>query len=199
LIEFLILKSKNASEIAEKIFDLICLISPFKCLHSDNGTEIKNKLMERLLEVSGINRRYGSSYSPRSLGLIESFNRILAESIRKCAEADSQNWPRYLNFVLLAYRTKVNEATKLSPYELVFARKPNHFENWTNTPSVNESNEIFNRAMEIKSFMKKLYLLLKIILKKLKKSKSKIKIREITWLSTDLQLEQQFILNQKYF
>jgi transposase InsO family protein len=125
------LKSKNASEIVEKIFDLICLISPFKCLHSDNGTEIKNKLMERLLEVSGISSRYGSSYSPRSQGLIESFNRILAESIRKCAEADSMNWPKYLNFVLLAYRTKINEATKLSPYELVFARKPNHFENWS--------------------------------------------------------------------
>jgi len=94
------LKSKNSEEIAEKIFELICLISPFKCLSSDNGTEIKNKILERICEVSGINRRYGSSYQPRTQGAVEVFNKHLADALRKCAEADSQNWPKYLNFVL---------------------------------------------------------------------------------------------------
>jgi hypothetical protein len=44
-------------------------------MQSDNGTELKNKLMERILEISGINSRFSSSYSPRSQGLIEGFNK----------------------------------------------------------------------------------------------------------------------------
>ena len=44
----------------------------------------------------------------------------------------------------------MHESTKVTPYELVFGRKANHFEDWTCKPTNDENNEMLGRTLEIK-------------------------------------------------
>ena len=148
-----LLKTKSMEEIAEKLLDFICLVSPFKTISSDRGKEFVNSVVEKLLTTTGIDRRVSSAYKPTSQGLVEKFNSTIAASLRKCAEANTDSWHKFVPFVLLAYRTKIHESTKMSPYSLVFGREANHFENWSLKQSNNETNELFHRSIEIKNLV----------------------------------------------
>jgi hypothetical protein len=54
----------------------------------------------------------------------------------------------FFTLVLFSYRTKVNESTKFTPYELVFARKCNLFKDFKTSPEKDEVNQILARAYE---------------------------------------------------
>ena len=144
------LKSKNAEEITEKLLDCFCLMSFPKTIQSDRGTELVNKVVQKLLDSSGIDRRISSSYSARSQGICEKFNDTLAIALRKVAESNTKNWDKYIPYVLFCYRTKINESSKFTPFQLVFGREPNHFENWNLKPDDNEVNQLYVRSMELK-------------------------------------------------
>ncbi len=144
------IKSKNAHEIAEKFIELICLTSPFREIQHDRGKEFMNSVLEQLLNSVGIDRRVSSAYSPKSQGLVEKFNCSLADMLRKIAEANPTKWDKFLPFALFAYRTKIHESTKMTPFSLVFGRNPNNFEDFTCKQSNYEINEIYNRTLEIK-------------------------------------------------
>ena len=107
-------------------------------------------MVDKLLQITGIDRRVSSSYSPRSQGAIEVFNKIFADMLRKCAEADKNNWHKFIPFVLLAYRTKVHESTKLTPFEIIYGRKANNFCDWNAIPSSEESSQLANRTLELR-------------------------------------------------
>ena len=64
---------------------------------------------------------------PRTNGLVERFNHVFVESLRKVVDEDVENWIEYLPFVLLAYRTKINTSTGFTPYRLMFGREVNQF------------------------------------------------------------------------
>jgi hypothetical protein len=63
------LKSKNAEEIAEKLLDCISFISPTRSIQSDLGSEFINKIIEKMLTATGMDRR--ASSAPTSQGLVE--------------------------------------------------------------------------------------------------------------------------------
>jgi transposase InsO family protein len=129
------IKSKESIEIAEKLFDYISLAGPSKSLQSNCGTEFLNKIIDALLKSTGIDRKTSSSYNPRVQGLCENFNSVLAEALRKCGEKDKDNWHKFIPFVLMAYRSRVHSSHGYSPYELMFGKKMNHFDNWKVVPT----------------------------------------------------------------
>ena len=93
-----LLKSKNMDEIAEKLLDFISLVSPFKTISSDRGKEFLNSAIESLLNATGIDRRVSSAYQPTTQGLVEKFNCTIADALRKCAEANTSSWHKFLSF-----------------------------------------------------------------------------------------------------
>lgn len=68
------IRSKSADEIAEKLWVYISIFGPPKELLSDNGKEFLNKVIDRLLAFSGVERRITSKYSPAVNGLTEKMN-----------------------------------------------------------------------------------------------------------------------------
>jgi len=50
------------------------------------------------------------------------------ESLRKVVDDDSENWVKYVPFVLMAFRSKVSSTTKFTPYRLLYGREMNKLE-----------------------------------------------------------------------
>ena len=143
------IKSKTAKEIAKHLFEYITIFGPFKDLLSDQGKEFCNQIMEELKKSVGFNHITTSAYNPRTNGITERFNQTLVESLRKHSEANVENWPEQLNYVLLAYRTRVHSVTNYTPFELMFGRKMNGFEDWSSN-NEDEIVAIINRTNEIR-------------------------------------------------
>jgi hypothetical protein len=69
--------------------------------------------------------------------------------IEKNTENDPTNWDKWLPYILLSYRSRIQTTTKLTPFELMFGRTMNAFESWVETEGHKEDEEILQRANEI--------------------------------------------------
>ena len=96
----------------------MCLFGPPKIIISDQGKEWVNSIVRELFRIVGIDHRVTAAYKPSTNGAAEVVNKIIINALRiLCYE-----WTKCLPYVLLAYRTKIHEATKYTPFELLFAR-----------------------------------------------------------------------------
>ena len=88
------IKSKTASEVAEKLLDYISLFGPPKVILTDQGNEFNNAMIDKLTTAFGVDHRITSAYHPRTNGQTERFNYVLIESLRKFTirEEDKRQW-----------------------------------------------------------------------------------------------------------
>ena len=91
----------------------------------DSGTEIKNQLMDQVLQQLGINHIFSAPYHPHSNGKLEVFHKYLNPTLKKLCEKDPANWDKYINQVHDSYRVTLNLATVETPFCLVYGRDPN--------------------------------------------------------------------------
>ena len=144
------IKTKSMPEMVVCLLHYISVFGPPKQILSDQGNEFCNKLVAKLLNATGVEHKVTSAYNPRTNGMTERFNQTLIESLRKHAEENPFDWDKWIPYVLLAYRSRVHTSTKCTPFELVFGRKMNTFEDWTNTLLKDEEAALIQRANEIK-------------------------------------------------
>ena len=142
------IKTKEMQEIVAVLIEYISLFGPFDELLSDQGKEFCNILLAQLKNAIGFKHITTSAYNPRTNGITERFNQTLVEALRKQAEADRSNWPKYLPFTLMAYRSRVHSSTNYTPFELMFGRKVNQFLDLQSVES--DANAIAERANELK-------------------------------------------------
>ena len=137
------LKAANAQIVVTFIYEeIICRFGPPKVFQSDRGTHFVNEIISRLTKRFEIYHSQSSPYHPQSNGLVERFNKTLCEEITKVAE-NLQEWNKYIQPILYAYRTKELAISKTSPYKLVYGMEPKVIEN----PEV--GIEISERLLEI--------------------------------------------------
>jgi hypothetical protein len=146
------LRSKESSEVAEQLFIYISLFGPPKELLSDQGKEFCNSVVSQLNRSCGIEHQTTTPYHPRTNGLTERFNGTLVLALSKHVGEDPARWHKWIPYVLLAYRTRVHSTTKRTPFELLFGRKCNGFEDWSGS-SDSESLEIYKRSLEIRKLI----------------------------------------------
>ena len=65
---------------------------------SDNGTELKNHLMDQVLQQLGI--EHICTIPPQSNRKLEVYHRYLKPTLMKLCEKDPSNWDKYINQVL---------------------------------------------------------------------------------------------------
>ncbi|CAF1107876.1 unnamed protein product, partial [Brachionus calyciflorus] len=147
------IKSKTAKEIARLLLEFFSLFGTAKEILSDQGREFVNEIIAQLKNNMGFEHTITSAYNPRTNGLTERLNQTLVESLRKHCESDKENWPKHLDYVLMAYRPRVHSVIKLIPFELMFGRKMNGFENWSSSNENDESEAIVARSQEIKNMI----------------------------------------------
>ena len=138
------IRSKSATEIAAKLFEFISIFGPPKEILSDNGKEFVNQVVDKMYQLTGIERKVTSPYKPSTNGLTERFNQTLVRMLSKHAEDDPTNWHKWIPYVLLSYRSKVQSTLDYSPYELMFGSKMNHFDCYAEIEGGEENEESSN-------------------------------------------------------
>jgi len=92
---------------------------------TDQGTEWKADF-DALLESCYIDHRVTSPNCPSSDGLAERAVQTIKQALRKlCEQSGSiRQWDVDMHWVALGYRCSPQASTRLSPYELLYARRP---------------------------------------------------------------------------
>ena len=92
---------------------------------SDNDTEFKNQLMDKVLQHLGIEHVFTTPYHPQSNRKLEVFYKYLKATLKKLCKKVLSNWDKYINKVLASYRVTPNLAMAETPFFLVYGRDPN--------------------------------------------------------------------------
>lgn len=149
------IKTKTALETANHLFTWIADYGPPQVIVSDMGKEFINTVIASLSELVGVERSVTSPYHPQANGQAERFNQTFVEALRVHAQNDPTNWPQWIPFVLMAYRSRVTSTTGITPYAYVFGREPSSFllstpSTSVSSSSLSESEELANRARQLK-------------------------------------------------
>ena len=118
------LKTQEAQEVADVLYNqIICRYGAMETLVSDRGANFMSKLVARLCQLFDINHTKTSAYRPQTNAACESFNRNIWAGL-KCYCDKQDEWDKYLQTIMLAYRSTVSTySTKFTPFEVLFGRQ----------------------------------------------------------------------------
>ena len=87
-------------------------------LHTDNGAEFKNKIINKLFSERNVQQIYGVPYNPQHQGSVEAFNRNIQDflTLAKDQQIDSYNLEDLITYFLLYYNDRRHSTTKVAPY-----------------------------------------------------------------------------------
>ena len=139
-------------------------ITKFGCpdqIHTDQGTEFKNKLWKDLMDRLQIEKTETPPYNPQS-NLVERFHRVMNAIMRCYMDRGDRNWESYIPMCCFAYNTKINSTTGVTPFEAFLGRPaklpidlviPTPDQQWVNTDAYIQ--ETLMRFREMYAFMQK--------------------------------------------
>ncbi len=92
-------------------------------LHTDQGRNFESNLMKEVCQVLGIMKTRTTPFHPQSDGLVERFNRTLLQMLSTAVIDHEEDWDLQLPLLMLAYRSSIQESTKVTPFSLMFGRE----------------------------------------------------------------------------
>jgi len=119
------LKDEKAETIIHAFFNSV--ISKHGCprvVISDRGANISGEASRDFFRLFGIKRHLTSAYHPQSNGQTERFNRTLAASLTIYVDKHQKTWSDYVQALTFAYNISEHSVTRVTPYELIFHRRP---------------------------------------------------------------------------
>ena len=93
-------------------------------LHSDQGRNFESELIREVRALYGVQKTRTSPYHPQGNGQTERFNHTLCSLIKSLGMTERRKWPDALPHLLMIYNTTPHSVTGISPYTLMFGRKP---------------------------------------------------------------------------
>ena len=116
---------KTASTVVKAYIDNVyCGFGASHKILTDNGTEFKNALMDKVAEEIGVQHKiYSSPYHPQSNGKIEAFHYFLKACMAKHMNK-LEDWDEVIPLACAAYNFFPNEHSRESPFFLMFGRDP---------------------------------------------------------------------------
>lgn len=118
------LENTEAETVARALITEVFLNFSFpKVRLSDQGTNFLSKLFKAFCKMLNVKKIQTTAFRPQSNGSLERYHRSLNDYLRiYCNDA---NWDQYLKFATFSYNYSKHNATKYSPFELMFGRRPN--------------------------------------------------------------------------
>lgn len=122
--EALALPDQTAETVADALLDNV--FSRFGVpleLHSDQGRNFESDVFQQMLKRLQIEKTRTTPRHPQSDGMVERFNRTIANYLAKYVSDNQKDWDEYLPMLLLAYRSALHETTQQTPAKLLFGRE----------------------------------------------------------------------------
>ena len=99
--------------------DIIARYGSLESIITDNGTNLKNKLITELCRQFKIKHRNSTPYRPQMNGAVEAANKNIKKIVEKMTHT-YKDWHEMLPLALLAYRTSIRTSIGVTPYSLVY-------------------------------------------------------------------------------
>ena len=117
------LRTKQAEEVVQTYIDNIyCKFGGSLKILTDNGTEFKNELFDKVAKELGvIHKMYTAPYHPASNCRIEGFHNFLKTCLSKHI-SQMLEWDQVIPLACAAYNFMPSESSKEAPFFLMFGR-----------------------------------------------------------------------------
>lgn len=93
-------------------------------IHSDKGRQFESEVVRLLCRRYGIDKSRTTSYHPAGNAQCERYNRTLLSLLTVLPHEQRIRWPEHIAEVVFFYNSTPHASTGLSPYALLFGRKP---------------------------------------------------------------------------
>ena len=124
------LPNKTALAVVDVFFQhIVCRFGMPSVMHSDQGREFENNLMQELCLLCGAHKTRTTPYHPASDGLVERFNITLLMMLAMFAGENREDWDDLLPAVMMAYHSSVHVSTGFSPIVSCLGKNVHHL--WT--------------------------------------------------------------------
>jgi transposase InsO family protein len=92
-------------------------------LHSDQGPEFESALFQEVCKLLEIDKTRTTPYRPQSDGLVERLNRTIQQMLAMFVNEHRNDWDDHLPYIMMAYRSSVQQSTGCTPNLLFFGRE----------------------------------------------------------------------------
>ena len=92
-------------------------------LHTDQGANFESVLFTQVCKLLGIHKTRTTPRNPKSDGLVERQNKTLEKLVGMMVSENQFDWDDQLPYVLMAYRSSVQESTQETPNLMCFGRE----------------------------------------------------------------------------
>ena len=133
LIRFVVLKplrTKSASEIANRLVETFANFGVLKILQTDNDRALVNETMEQIRGMAGFQFRKIMAYFPRQNGPVERFVGEMKALLKKVIKGDMDGWECFIPAVQMALNDRVLTRHDSCPFSLMYGRRMNGFEDY---------------------------------------------------------------------
>ena len=135
------LKNIAAKTIIQELTKIFTVFGFPRELQCDQGTNFTSNLFKDTLKQLNINSVYASAYHPQTNGALERIHQTIKSLLRKYVNETNKDWDEGMDLLMYILRSVPNESTGISPFELMFGRKPR-----TNLSMVKEN--LLNKTFE---------------------------------------------------
>ncbi len=91
-----------------------------RVLLSDNGTELKNQILQDICTQFNITQTFSTAHHPASNGLVERTNRKILEILRHFAGKFHESWEDWLSHVAASINVSINTSTGKTPHYILY-------------------------------------------------------------------------------
>ena len=125
------LRNKKASTVLKALWDIFTIFGAPESLLSDRGTEFLNDLMKKFTEQMGTQHIITYAYHAQANGRNERSHQLINTTLRILADEHPTAWYKYTKGIQYMMNSRPNIETGISPYEIMFGRKPRTLHNVT--------------------------------------------------------------------
>ena len=123
-IEAVALPNQEAKTVADAfVKEFVCRFGVPRRLFTDQGTNLQSALFKEVCKLLEIDQERTTPYHPQSDGLVERMNRSLEAMLSMFVSPSQRDWDHYLPFLMMAYRSAMQETTGYSPNMMMMGRE----------------------------------------------------------------------------
>ena len=117
------LKNITTTAVAEALVSIFARVGVPEEILSDRGTQLTSDMMKEVGRLLSLKQLTTTPYHPQCNGLVERFNATLKSMLKRMCSERPQDWDRYIDALLFAYREAPQESLGFAPFELLYGRK----------------------------------------------------------------------------